>query len=1121
VPVIEIRVLGPLEVSVDGAPIAVGGPRQRCVLARLTAARGQVVSVDRLIEDLYADEAPPRALAAVQSYVSHLRRALEPDRAGWARAGVLIASPPGYALRLDPGAVDAWVFEDEVHQAAALADPATVQARLSAVLASWRGTAFQEFDGMSWADLEASRLEELRLTAIELRASAALRLGQAAQLVADLDKLTATHPLREESWRLLSLALYQSGRQGDSLAALRRARAKLATDLGVDPGPALRDLERDILAQAPQLTAPPVAGSPPVPAGSPSGPPAGPSAAVPLPRAAREAAPGDRVPSAAAPYVGRDAELAQALDAAAQAAAGRARIALVTGDAGAGKTALADQASKRLAAEGWTVTAGRCPEQDGAPQGWPWAQALRQLAGVTRPADPGPLAALLTDAPPPGSDAAAARFRLHQAVAGYLAEASRSAPLLVVLDDLHRADSETLAILSDVTQDLAAGRLLVLGTYRPAEVSEQLSGCLATLADREPVRITLRGLDAAAAGELVEATCGRAVADQTMRTIAERTGGNPFFIKETARLLDSEGALAAATEVPAGVREVLQRRIGRLPATAQTVLSVAAVIGTEVDAGVLAEVAGVGEHVLLDAVDAGLIAGLVTEPAAGRIRFAHALVRDTLYQGLSRLRRSRLHARAAAAIERHQPGEVAALAHHLTEAGTDPVKAARFCALTARQAEQRFAYHEAARLWERAIGCYDQAAGAPVTDRLEPVLGLLGVLPHAGQLAGARALRRSAVRAALPVDDPMLTARVITALDVPRAWFYREYGATDHELAQTVEQTLARLPPGDHPLRCRLLITLALELEGAESERGYQASAQALEMARRIGDPETLSMAISGRYLQCYRYDELAERQRLGAELLALPGRPVTVEALAHLVLMVLGGGVGDLGTADRHADEAARIAARYNLPTAIAPVTAYRAMRAALDGDLAGARELYDQAASEIGRLGLPGQQIGVVVVARSALLITQDRAADIPAELDGYPGAFAGLPELYALGLAAAGRVAEARQLAGRPVPIPRDRLWMFMTSLRGLLAIAIDDRELAGSVYRALLPFGDRFAGADAALITLGPVAQILGDLARYLGVPGAEAHYRQALALAERAHAGPWVAAAARRLGDRRP
>ncbi len=1098
---IRVRVLGPLEVTVDGVPASVGGPRQRCVLARLIAGHGQVVSADRLIEDLYADEAPPRALAAVQSYISHLRRALEPGRAAWDRAGVLAASPPGYALRLGYDMVDAWAFENEVHQAAGLDDPAAVHSRLSPALASWRGPAFQEFGGLPWADLEASRLDELRLTAIEMRADAALRLGRAAQMVADLDQLTAEHPLREEAWRLLALALYQSGRQGDALAALRRARARLAEELGVDPGPALRELEDGILAHAAHLSAPA------------PGPPRAHAAAVP-------ARPGsDRTPAATPPFVGRDAELAQALDAAADAAAGRLRIVLVTGDAGAGKTALAGQVSQRAAAEGWAVTTGRCPEHEGAPPGWAWAQALRQLAATAAPAEPQALATLLTDTPQQDGDAAAARFRLHRAVAGYLEEVSRTAPLLVVLDDLHRADGETLAILADVTADLAAGRILLLATYRPAEASEQLSGCLAALAAREPTRITLRGLDAAAAAELVQATCTRPVDGQTARAIAERTGGNPFFIRETARLLDSEGALAATTAVPAGVREVLQRRIARLPATAQTILRQASVIGTEIDVGVLGDVADTEEHVLLDAIEAGLLTGLVTEPGPGRIGFAHVLVRDTLYDGLSRLRRSRLHARAAEAIERHSPGEVAALAYHFAEAGTDPINAARYCGLAADQAELRFAYHEAARLWEQAIACLDQADDTPSRDRLEMMLGLVGALAHTEQLALARSYRRDAVRAALPLQDPRLLARVITSSDAPRAWYPAEYLVTDDDLVDTVEQTLARLSPGDEPLRCRLLTTLAFELDGAESERGYQASAQAVEIARRLGDPGVLAMAINARVFQSFRQDGLAERRSLGAELLALPGKPVIAEVFAHLILVGVNCGCADFDTADIHAGEATRIADRYDLLLA-APIRFYRALRTALHGDLPAADDLYRQAAAQMDSPGTWRLGAFTSIIGRFCLHVMQGRAAESANDLEHvyrHPLVSPLVAEPYALALAASGRIAEARTVAGRPRPIRRDMFWLFGTAVRGLLAIALKDRERAESAYQALLPFAARPAGAETGVMSLWPAAQILGDLARYLRLPDAEAHYRHALVIAEQAHVEPWRDAAMRRLG----
>ena len=358
---------------------------------------------------------------------------------------------------------------------------------------------------------------------------------------------------------------------------------------------------------------------------------------------------------------------------------------------------------------------------------------------------------------------------------------------------------------------------------------------------------------------------------------------------------------------------------------------------------------------------------------------------------------------------------------------------------------------------------------------------------------------------------------------MPRVWFSEEYGDTDKELVGTVEQTLARLPSGDEALRCRLLTTLALELEAAESERGYQASAQAVEMARRLDDPGLLTMAINGRYMQSYRYDGLAERQSLGAELLALPGKPVTVEALAHLMLMAASSGAGDFATADLHADQAARIAERYDVTTAVTALSMYRAMRAALDGDPAGAADLYQQAAAGMERLGLRQQGAGVSILGRFALLVMQDRMAEMTGELElicSLPRAATWFSEHYALALAAAGRATEARAVAGRPRPIRRGVIWLFMTGIRGLLAIAIDDRERAESAYQALLPYAARPVGADSTVMTLWPAAQLLGDLARHFGLPGAQAHYEHALALAGQAHVKWWREAAIKRLDQRR-
>ncbi|MGW5869148.1 BTAD domain-containing putative transcriptional regulator [Streptomyces sp. NPDC055239] len=259
---VTFGVLGPV-VARDGAGAAVAlkGPRHRAVLARLIVARRRVVPVTRLVDDLWADP-PQDATGAVRTFVAALRRALEPERPPRTPARLLVTEGPGYALRAEPGTVDAWRFEQAVTDAATL-PPQDALDRLEEALGWWRGPAYADFTEETWARTERSRLGELRLHAVERRAEARLGLGRAADAVPDLDAHVAEHPWREDAWRLLALALYRTGRQGDALAVLRRARTLLVEQLGVDPGPGLRRLETDILGQAHHLDlpAPPAGGA--------------------------------------------------------------------------------------------------------------------------------------------------------------------------------------------------------------------------------------------------------------------------------------------------------------------------------------------------------------------------------------------------------------------------------------------------------------------------------------------------------------------------------------------------------------------------------------------------------------------------------------------------------------------------------------------------------------------------------------------------------------------------------------------------------------------------------------------------------------------------------------------
>jgi DNA-binding SARP family transcriptional activator len=240
---ISIRVLGPIAASAGDKPIALKGPMHKALLARLIVARGQVVSVDRLVDDLWPT--PPRsAVGAIRTFVADLRQALEPGRPPRAPARRLVTEGPGYALRTTD--IDAHRFEAAVETAAAQPAESAAQT-LTDALKLWRGAAYQELADHHWTRPERARLTELRLQAIERRAEALLKLGHTGASVIELDAHVAEHPWREDGWRLLALALYRSERQADALATLRRARAMLAEHLGVDPGPALQRLERDIL----------------------------------------------------------------------------------------------------------------------------------------------------------------------------------------------------------------------------------------------------------------------------------------------------------------------------------------------------------------------------------------------------------------------------------------------------------------------------------------------------------------------------------------------------------------------------------------------------------------------------------------------------------------------------------------------------------------------------------------------------------------------------------------------------------------------------------------------------------------------------------------------------------
>ena len=248
----EVRLLGPLELADGGRSIAYGGARQRAVLALLVLHANQVLASERVLMELWGEDAPPGAANALQAAVSRLRRALPQGR--------LVTRPPGYLFRAVPDEVDLSRFERLLAQGRqALADGAAAEAAdtLAEALALWRGPALADFRYEPFAQAEIARLEELRLVCVEERVEADLALGAGAELVGELQRLVADQPLRERLRGQLMLALYRSGRQAEALEAYREVRELLLDELGLEPAPALGELEGAILRHDPALrTAP-------------------------------------------------------------------------------------------------------------------------------------------------------------------------------------------------------------------------------------------------------------------------------------------------------------------------------------------------------------------------------------------------------------------------------------------------------------------------------------------------------------------------------------------------------------------------------------------------------------------------------------------------------------------------------------------------------------------------------------------------------------------------------------------------------------------------------------------------------------------------------------------------
>lgn len=698
------RVLGPLGVELDGRPLSLGGRLRRALLADLLLHANEVVSVDRLVEDLWGGSPPDDPVNTIQVYVRQLRRLLEPARTRRETARVLTWVPPGYQLVVDDEHLDALEFEALVAAgrealAADRVDPA--RKLLNDALALWRGSVLPEFSDAEFARTHMSRLDELRLSALEDRIDADLAVGKHAHVVGEIEGLTAQHPFRERFWELRMLALHRADRPVDALRAYDEVSRLLGDELAMEPGPRLHDLRWRIARRDPGLDE------------------------VRRPRIAAA-----RVePRATERFVGRQAELTQLRDLLEHARAGHRELATVVAEAGAGKSRLVAELVTWAWTRGCVVGSGRCFEAETGPPFAPVVECLVELVGSVDPAAirseaerPAAVVArlipelheLLGELPepatlPPEED----RARLFDAIARVVVAATRLAPTVLVLDDLQWADVSTLALTAYLARAAKESPLLIVGCYRSDEVDAADTRGLALAAlEREgtATRITLGPLQEMEASLLVSDVLGSAAEPAVVAALVARGRGHPFFLRELAR--DALDGVLDAAAVPVRARDLVLQRLHRFAPPCQRFVAAASVFDGPFDALIAAAAAGLAEEEALDALDALVLGGLMIPATGGsnQFEFVHDIARQTISETLTGLGRARLHRAVAAAMEeqwapaRQRRFAASIAGHYARSTGlTGTARGAVYAEMAATAAEAAHAYADAVRLLELAL----------------------------------------------------------------------------------------------------------------------------------------------------------------------------------------------------------------------------------------------------------------------------------------------------------------------------------------------------------------------------------------------------------------------------------
>jgi tetratricopeptide (TPR) repeat protein len=807
-------------------------------------------------------------------------------------------------------------------------------------------------------------------------------------------------------------------------------------------------------------------------------------------------------------FIGRDRELAELVAGLLDAIDGRGGVFLITGEAGIGKTALADRLATQGMAQGALALWGRCWEGTGAPPYWPWTQIIRTLAGELDdgtlrslvPSGTAEIARLVPDLAARLGESRGAihaiesdaeRFYLFEAVATCLTNASSAQPLMLILDDLHDADRSSLLLLRFLVRDARTSRMLVVATYREAEPgpSREAGDVLAALA-REGTVIGLRGLDREEVGRLVEEVSGTVPLPAKVSEIHEATEGNPLFVREVTRLEAVRDPLErhdrSSISIPQSVRAVIRRRISPSSADAFRVLSAAAVVGRDFDLRVVSAASDFPADRALAAVSEAVALGVVSEDpsSVSAFRFSHPLMREVIYDELPVSARIQLHRRVGEAIEhvhgRDPRPHLAQLAHHFAKVAPagEGEKARDYARRAGDQAMDARAYEEAVLEYRRAL----EALGFVGPDqalRCELLRCLGGALVRAGDYEAAKGTYLTAIDIARELGDAVGLALAALGVGEPQV----QAGLVDRQLMALLQEALDALGPGDGALRTRLLARLCLELTFSDQTQLMEAlSLEAVEMARRLGEEGPLASALRARWLAVWGPDGLDERTTLADEILELArttgDREMELIGRARRAAGAIE--AGDVGAAEADITAHAELAEQLRMPYHQWVAASMRAMRALLQGSPWRAEQLAEEALALLpARLDAIYTHLNQVTQVRW----DQGRLGELRATwqeiVDRFPqAAFArGWLCLSELEL---DRREDAhrwlRSLIDALPELPRNGIWPSALAVASVAAAALEDVDAAASVHRLLLPYADRATvlSAPHPVVCLGSVS-----------------------------------------------